>query len=95
MTVWLSIVAVSALVGAMCARIDRRWLSILAGAAIPWCGFLSLLLIETYVLPYRGGGATMSPIAQLFGGTAAALIGLGSCVLFRGRRRAKEAPGER
>jgi hypothetical protein len=42
MTVWLSIVAVSALVGAMCARIDRRWLSILAGAAIPWFGVLSL-----------------------------------------------------
>jgi hypothetical protein len=92
MTVWLLIVAVSAVVGAVCACINRGWLSILAGAAIPWFGFLSLLLVEAYVLPYRGGGATMWPIAQLFGGTAAALIGLGSCVLFRGRRRAKEAP---
>ncbi|WP_298933920.1 hypothetical protein [uncultured Ramlibacter sp.] len=94
MTVWFLIVAVSAFVGAMCARIHRRWFSILAGAAIPWFGFLSLLLVEAYVLPYRGGGATMWPIAQLFGGTAAALIGVGSCVLFRGRRRGKEAPGE-
>ena len=86
MMVWMSIVVGSALVGAICARIDRRWLSLLAGTAIPWFGFLSVLLVEAYVLPYRGGGATMWPIAQLFGGTAAAVIGLWACMLFRARR---------
>ena len=89
MAVWLLIVALSAVAGAMCARFERRWLSVLASGAVPWFGFLALLLIEAYVLPYRGGGATMWPIAQLFGGTAAALVGLGSCVLFRANRDAK------
>jgi hypothetical protein len=86
MGIWMAIAVISAFVGALCARIDRRWLSLLAGTAIPWFGFLAILLIQEYVLPYRGGGASMWPIAQLFGGTAAALVGLGSCMFFRARR---------
>jgi hypothetical protein len=89
MTVWVCIVIGAAVVGAACALINRRWLSLAAASAVPWFGFLTVLLVEAYVLPYRGGGASMWPIAQLFGGTAAAAIGLGSCVLFRARRRAK------
>lgn len=90
MAVWLLIVALSAFVGGVCACINSRGLSVLAGAAIPWLGFLALLLLEAYVLPYRGGGATMWPIAQLFGGTAAALVGMGSCLLVRAVIRAKK-----
>ena len=87
--IWLAILVGSAFAGALCAKIDPPWLSLLAGAATPWFGFLAILLVDVYVLPYRGGGASMWPIAQLFGGTAAALFGLGSCMFFRGRRRAK------
>jgi hypothetical protein len=47
----------------------------LAGA-IPWSGLLACLLFSEYCLPYRGGGASMWPIAQLFGGTIAAGTGV-------------------
>ena len=69
-------ILLSALAGAICGLCLRRaWVAILSGAAIPWFGMLSYLLYNEYFVPYQGGGASMWPIAQLFAGTAVALIG--------------------
>ena len=49
---------------------------LLLSAVIPWLGLLGVLLFQEYVFPYKGGGASMWPIAMLFGGTVAALTGM-------------------
>ena len=84
MLAWILIVGLSALVGVICGRYLRGRLGGFLSAAIPWFGLLAWLLIDEYLLPYRGGGASMWPIAQLFAGTVAALVGYGSCTLTRG-----------
>jgi hypothetical protein len=75
-TTWIAIVALSALTGFICARKLGGWTGALAAAAIPWFGLLAVLLFMEYVMPYQGGGASMWPIAQLFGGTVAAVVGV-------------------
>lgn len=54
----------------------RHKFSILIAGAIPWFGLLGVLLYWEYFIPYQGGGASMWPVAQLFAGTAAAIIGI-------------------
>ena len=76
MTVWIAIVVLSALTGVICARQLSGWIGATAAAAIPWLGLLAVLLFMEYGMPYQGGGASMWPIAQLFGGTVAALVGV-------------------
>jgi len=88
MIVWLCILLPSAAVGIICSRFSVTWRGSMLAGAIPWTGLLVALLFGEYCLPYRGGGASMWPIAQLFGGTVAAGTGimfhrLGLC-LFRG-----------
>jgi hypothetical protein len=39
------------------------WLSVW----LPTVGFVALILFDEFVLPYRGGGASMWPLALLFG----------------------------
>ncbi len=85
MNIWLVIVVLSALTGWVCARWLSGYSGLLASAAVPWCGLLAWLLLVEYVLPYRGGGASMWPIAQLFGGTVAAVVGVLSYVVFSRR----------
>ncbi|HEY0683466.1 MAG TPA: hypothetical protein VGD45_14120 [Steroidobacter sp.] len=46
------------------------WLSVCA----PVVGFVLWILFDSYVLPYRGGGASMWPLAILFG-TPVAFLG--------------------
>lgn len=56
-------------------------LGIVLSGAIPWLGLLAGLLYQEYFVPYQGGGASMWPIAQLFGGTVAAVTGIGMYLL--------------
>ena len=35
--------------------------------SLPTIGFVACLLVDAYVLPYRGGGVSMWPIAVLLG----------------------------
>jgi hypothetical protein len=76
MTTWIAIAVLSALTGFICARKLSGWMGAVAAGAIPWFGLLAVLLFMEYVLPYQGGGASMWPIAQLFGGTVAAVVGV-------------------
>lgn len=80
MLLWLAIIGASAAVGFGAARLlgGRRAAPWIAGAAA-WLLMLAWLLVDEYVLPYRGGGASMWPIAQLFGGTVAAVVAAVTC----------------
>lgn len=43
---------------------------------IPTVGFVGCILFDAYVLPYRGGGASMWPIAVLVGSPVVLIGGL-------------------
>jgi hypothetical protein len=43
---------------------------------IPTVGFVGCILFDAYVLPYRGGGASMWPIAVLLGSPVVLIGGL-------------------
>jgi hypothetical protein len=89
MLLWFAIIGGSLAVGLTAARLSngRRAAAWIAGA-VAWLLMLAYLLVNEYVLPYRGGGASMWPIAQLFGGSVAAAVAALSCFLAQARRRA-------
>ena len=88
MLLWFAIVGGSIAVGLVAARLlaGRRAAGWVAGVTA-WLLMLAYLLVNEYVLPYRGGGASMWPIAQLFGGTIAAVVAALSCSLAQVGRR--------
>ena len=72
---WTILIILSISTGGLFAYyIKGRFGAILSGL-IPWLGLLASLLYQEYFVPYQGGGASMWPIAQLFGGTLAAALG--------------------
>jgi len=78
MTLWLSILIPSAVVGILCELfIKHKTLGLILAGAIPWFGLLGWQLYMEYFSPYKGGGASMWIVGQLFAGTIAALIGIG------------------
>ena len=90
--IWLVLVGLSSVVGALCGCWLKGVFGWLLSAAIPWFGLLAWLLFNVYFLPYRGGGASMWPIAQAFAGTVAALVGLAAYAVtsyLRKRRHAR------
>ncbi|MBT0588191.1 hypothetical protein [Alteromonas oceanisediminis] len=76
MHIWLILISLSSLSGLLVARYIQHKISILLAGAIPWLGLLSAILYSEYFMPYQGGGASMWPVAQLFGGTVAAVVGV-------------------
>lgn len=83
MNTWFMLIFLSSLVGLLVARFMQHKLSILVAGALPWLGMLCVLLYSAYFVPYQGGGASMWPIAQLFGGSAAAICGITAFVIAR------------
>ena len=75
MLMWVVLLALSALCGLLCSFALSGRTGFIASAAIPWLGLLAWLLYHEYFVPYQGGGASMWPIAQLFAGTVAAVVG--------------------
>lgn len=73
---WTTIIILSTVAGVLCAAFFRGTTAWVASALLPWLGVLAWLLYQEYFVPYRGGGASMWPIAQLFAGTVAAGVGL-------------------
>lgn len=87
MVVWIILLASSAAIGCLCARlIKEENVSFLAAALLPVLAFLFCLLFDTYVLPYRGGGASMWPIALMVGSPPAAISGIVGWMLCLGRK---------
>ena len=83
MFAWLVIVGGSILIGIASGILLKSKYAVLLAALIAWLLLLGYLLFNEYVLPYRGGGASMWPIAQLFGGAVAAVVAAVSCALVR------------
>jgi len=81
--VWALLIIPSIAWGLFCAFVIKHKLAGFLAGAIPWLGLLAALLYSEYCLPYQGGGASMWPIAQLFGGTVAATAGYFSYILSR------------
>ena len=73
---WLTIIVPSLLTGLLLALFFRGRIGLILSGLLPWLGLLVMLLYQEYFVPYQGGGASMWPIAQLFGGTVAAAIGV-------------------
>jgi len=75
MIMWLILILGSIGIGVLCAFKYSGYFGAIGSIALPWICFLCWLLINEYVLPYSGGGASMWPIALLVGGTVAAFVG--------------------
>lgn len=76
--IWLALIIPAMLWGILCAFIIKfRFAGFISGA-VPWLVLLGFILYTEYLTPYEGGGASMWPIAQLFGGTIAAVVGFQS-----------------
>ena len=81
MNPWLILIPFSLLCGIIITLIKSNISPFIAGL-IPWLLFLIKLLIDEYILPYQGGGASMWPIALITGGTVAFLMGIiGSSII--------------
>ena len=87
MNPWLGLAVLSAVAGIGAAFVFKGKLAIVAGAAVPWLGLLGVLLYHEFFVPYQGGGASMWPIAQLVGGTFAAVVGGVTAAIVRRLRR--------
>lgn len=91
---WSTLIVLSALAGAACGWMVAGRRAIVLGAAVPWLGMLAWLLYQEYFVPSPGGGASMWPVAQLVGGTAAAAVGMLAAAAARAiRGRLRGAPG--
>jgi hypothetical protein len=71
---YLIVALLSGVAGVAIARRVRTAMAIVLAGGAAWLGFLGWLLFCEYVLPYQGGGASMWPIALIFGGTFAAFV---------------------
>lgn len=91
MEAWLAILGGASLVGGLSGWYLRGGFSWAVALLLPPSLFLSWLLVEEYLMPYRGGGASMWPIAFVVGGTAAVLASCFSLLLLRRVRRWRDA----
>jgi hypothetical protein len=80
---WLTLIALSAAAGCLAALAVRGRPALALAAVVPWLGVLGWLLYLEYGRPYQGGGASLWPIAPLFGGTVAACTGVVAAALIR------------
>lgn len=78
---WMILALLSMAIGAGVAKVVKGAMSIVFAAIAAWLGLLAWLLFSEYVLPYQGGGASMWPIAQMFGGTFVAIVAGGTAGL--------------
>ena len=81
---WGYIMIPSALVGAFSGCLFRDKKSYFVAGALPWFGLLVILLYDIY---WRHSGhaqaASMWPIAQVLGGTLAAVTGIIACAFVK------------
>jgi hypothetical protein len=86
MAAYLALLLAFVVGAVLCARTQREARSWLASCTVvPAC-----VLVSEFVLPYSGGGASMWPIALVFGGLMGALAG-GAGVLLASWLHSKRA----
>lgn len=95
MHAWLILTLLSALAGIVAAIVVKRPMAICVGAGAAWFGMLAFLLFDAYLMPYRGGGASMWPIAQVFGGTLAAGVAGATAAVVVALRATTQREGKR
>ena len=78
---WMTIIVPSILIGIILAYYIKGRIGVILAGLVPWLSLLGALLYQEYFIPYQGGGASMWPIAQLFGGTLAAVVGVAAYIL--------------
>ena len=93
MAIWLILIGGSVLIGFLVALIVQTWWAIYLAAALPWFGMLAALLVTVYFLPNEDADASMWLIAQLTGGTVAALVGIFSFKLSEYLLRREDSAG--
>ena len=76
MHIWLILIGGSTLIGFLTATLLKKSWAVYVAGALPWFALLAALLYTEYFTTYEGGGASMWLIAQLFGGTVAAAVGV-------------------
>lgn len=89
MNLWMALLIPSAVFGAICALVTRNKLGMLIAGLLPWMCVLAALLYSVYVVPFEAMDASMWPIAQFFGGNAAAFSGVMGFVAMRWFRDVK------
>jgi hypothetical protein len=87
---WLVLLAGSTLIGALSGWYLRGVTSWAVAWLLPPALFLAWLLANEYLMPYRGGGASMWPVAFVVGGTAAALASCCALLLLRRARTRRD-----
>jgi hypothetical protein len=88
---WSVLLGGSTLIGGLSAWYLRGASSWVVASLLPPAFFLAWLLGTEYLMPYRGGGASMWPIAFVIGGTAAALTSCCALLLIRWARAQRHA----
>ncbi len=88
MAAYLALLSAFVVGAALCARTQREARSWLASCTV----VPAFVLVSEFVLPYSGGGASMWPIALVFGGLIGALAG-GAGVLLASWLLDKRADG--
>jgi hypothetical protein len=78
MNIGLPIISPSAFIGISFGIFLPKRAGLISSGVIPWLGVLAWLLYQEYFVPYKGGGASMWPVAQLVAGTVAAATGMAS-----------------
>jgi|MEHZ01.4.fsa_nt_MEHZ011172423.1_25 hypothetical protein len=81
MGVWLIVLVPSAVFGILCTIFIKKKWAIFVSGLVPWFSVLAALLYSVYVVPYEAMDASMWPVAQFFGGNAAAFAGVMSYLL--------------
>ena len=80
---WIFIIFGSIIFGAICTSKMQKKKALLCSVLGPPQVLLVVLLVDAYVLPYSGGGASMWPIAFTIGGFFSAIFGLVGFVVAR------------
>ena len=76
MRVWLVIFLPSVFLGILCAYFLRNRWGLYLSAVLPWTALLGLLLYDVYMTSYNEPDTSEWIMAQLIGGTFAALVGM-------------------
>ena len=81
---WGYIMIPSALVGALSGYFLKGKKSYFVAGALPWFGLLAVLMYDIYWRNYGNWQAgSMWPIAQMVGGTLAAVTGVAACAFVK------------
>lgn len=81
MNAWVMLIVPSVTFGMIVAFLTKKSWAIYVAGVIPWLGVLCAIIYTEYFTPYQGGGASMWPIAQFFGGGVAAVVGIAGFLL--------------